>query len=246
MLRVRCRAVITNPYGSHGLLQNMQQPLFFAGSAYPKAPSHRSGGIPHPKPPWPLWGWFGEAKPGGFRRQSLRNFLPIPSSLFTKKPSPFHTGLYLRKVPTVNPSVTASPCQLPLTREPLGCSDEAPLAIVGVVWQNQTGGIPRVAGFHIGLYFEEVSAVESLSHAFAVPAPFHKGALRAVPADNFAPGFWGIVTSLPRPVSLLRHLSEQRTKAPRAIGGWFGEAKPGGFRGWQVSTWVCTLKKYLL
>ena len=33
------------------------------------------------------------AEAGGFRRQSLRNFLPIPSSLFTKKPSPFHMGL---------------------------------------------------------------------------------------------------------------------------------------------------------
>ena len=89
-------------------------------------------------------------------------------------------------------------------------------------------GDKRVAGFHIGLYFEEVSAVESLSHGFAVPAPFHKGALRAVPADNSAPGLLGIVTSLTRPVSLLRHLSEQRTKAPLAKGGWFGEAKPGG------------------
>ncbi len=48
------------------------------------------------------------------------DFFPIPSSLFPKKPSPFHIGLYLRKVPTVNPSVAAAPCQLPLTREPLG------------------------------------------------------------------------------------------------------------------------------
>ena len=77
---------------------------------------------------------------------------------------------------------------------------KAPLAIVGVVWRSQTGGIPRVAGFHIGLYFEEVPAVESLSHGFAVPAPFDKGA-------------FGV-----------------RTKAPLAKGGWFGEAKPGGFR----------------
>ena len=52
-------------------------------------------------------------------------------------------GLYFQEVPPVNPSVTATPCQLPLAREPLGCSDEAPLAIVGVVWQSQTGGIPQ-------------------------------------------------------------------------------------------------------
>src|SRR5699024_10251366 len=65
-------------------------------------------------------GWFGEAKPGGFPRVAG-----------------FHIGLYLRKVPTVNPSVTAAPCQLPLAREPLGCSDEAPLAKGGCL------GLPR-------------------------------------------------------------------------------------------------------
>ena len=37
-----------------------------------------------PKPPWSLWGWFGEAKPGGFRRLAG-----------------FHIGLYDRKVPAV-------------------------------------------------------------------------------------------------------------------------------------------------
>ena len=70
------------------------------------------------KPPWPLWGCLGTAEAGGFRRQSLRNFLPIPSSLFPKKPSPFHMGSYFGKVPPVNPSVTPPACQLPLAREP--------------------------------------------------------------------------------------------------------------------------------
>ena len=32
----------------------------------------------------------------------------------------------------------------------------------------------------------ESANCESLSHGYAVPAPFGKGALRAVPADNFA------------------------------------------------------------
>ena len=66
-----------------------------------------------PKPPGPLRGCLGTAEAGGFRRQSLRNFLPIPSSLFTKKPSPFHIGWYFEEVPTVNPSVTPVACQLP-------------------------------------------------------------------------------------------------------------------------------------
>ena len=42
------------------------------------------------------------AKPGGF-----------PSV------AGFHMGLYFQEVPAVNPSVTATPCQLPLAREPL-------------------------------------------------------------------------------------------------------------------------------
>ena len=40
--------------------------------------------------------------------------------------------------------------------------------------------------FHIGFLKKESACCESLSHASGVPAPFHKGALRAVPADNFA------------------------------------------------------------
>src|SRR5699024_8287389 len=103
------------------------------------------GGLP--KAPLAKGGCLGNAEAGGFRRQSLRNFLPIPSSLFPKKPSPFHTGLYFGGVPTVNPSVTAAPCQLPLAREPLGCSDEAPLAIVGVPRQRRGGGIPQACRF---------------------------------------------------------------------------------------------------
>ena len=71
------------------------------------------------KAPLAKGGCLGTAEAGGFRRQSLRNFLPIPSSLFPKKPSPFHMGLCFQKVPAVNPSVTAAPCQLPLAREPL-------------------------------------------------------------------------------------------------------------------------------
>ena len=76
-------------------------------------------------------------------------------------------------------------------------------------------------------------------------------ALRRVAADNFAPGWWVVVTSLTRPVSAAcppnfplfpLHYSlkmpgivpavemDAQTKAPLAKGGWFGEAKPGGFR----------------
>ena len=48
-------------------------------------------------------GCLGNAEAGGFPRLAG-----------------FHIGLYFEKVPAVNPSVTATPCQLPLAREPLG------------------------------------------------------------------------------------------------------------------------------
>ena len=81
----------------------------------------RTGVFCRPKPPWPLWGCLGTAEAGGFPRQSLRNFLPIPSSLFPKKPSPFHMGLYFQKVPTVNPSVTAYAVPAPFDKGAFGC-----------------------------------------------------------------------------------------------------------------------------
>ena len=137
------------------------------------------------KAPLVKGGCLGTAEAGGFRRQSLRNFLPIPSSLFTKKPSPFHMGWYFGKAPTVNPSV-----------------------------KNQR----------------------------FLTAPFSKGALRPVAADNAHGGFLRIVASLTRPVSaacrrtyslFTLHYSlnppgivtavvvDPQTNAPLAKGGWF-------------------------
>src|SRR5699024_1707676 len=82
-----------------------------------------------PKPPWPLWGWFGEAKPGGFPRLAG-----------------FHIGLYFQEVPPVNPSVTATPCQLPFTREPfyVRCRYKKPeggsLPVLGLCVQGLDSG----------------------------------------------------------------------------------------------------------
>jgi hypothetical protein len=67
---------------------------------------------------------------------------------------------------------------------------KAPLAKGGwfCLWQNR--GDKRLAGFHIGLYFQIVPAVQSLSHGFAVPAPFDKGAAggarRQFPTEIFS------------------------------------------------------------
>ena len=96
--------------------------------------------------------------------------------------------LWELEVPTVNPSVTATPCQLPLAREPLGCIDQSPPGHCGGASACRGGGIPwpkprtsslfpkKPSPFHMGLYLWEVPAVESLSHGCAVPAPFGKGA----------------------------------------------------------------------
>ena len=74
---------------------------------------------------------------------------------------------------------------------------------------------------------------------------------RAVPADNAHDSLQQIVTSLPRPPGcprwqcarqpsanryfpappgIVTGLKNAQTKAPLVKGGWFGEAKPGGFR----------------
>ena len=67
----------------------------------------------------------------------------IHSSLFTKKLSLFHIGWYFEEVPTVNPSVTPPACQLPLAREPLGCTDQSPPCQRGVPRLAEAGGFPR-------------------------------------------------------------------------------------------------------
>ena len=107
------------------------------------------------------------AKPGGFRRLAG-----------------FHIGLYFWEsaccgIPQSRrrPPGAPRPCQLPLTREPLGCSDEAPLAKGGCLGSAEAGGFHRVAVFHIGLYFQEVPTVNpSVKNQRFLPAPFSKGA----------------------------------------------------------------------
>ena len=64
---------------------------------------------------------------------------------------------------------------------------KAPLAKGGCLGTAEAGGFRRLAGFHIGLYFEKVPAVNpSVKNQRFLPAPFRKGALRPVAADNFA------------------------------------------------------------
>ena len=58
------------------------------------------------KAPLVKGGCLGTAEAGGFRRLAG-----------------VHIGLFYRKVPAVNPSVTPSACQLPFAREPVGSAD---------------------------------------------------------------------------------------------------------------------------
>ena len=85
-----------------------------------------------------------------------------------------------------------------------------------------------------------------------LPAPFHKGASGVPPVSMRTVAFCDSLLPLQCPVSaacrrtfslFTLHYSlkkpglataveiEAQTKAPLAKGGWFGEAKPGGFRG---------------
>ena len=101
-----------------------------------------------------------------------------------KRLAGFHMGLFFQEVPTVNPSVTATPCQLPLAREP-----------------------------------------------------------RAVPADNFA-RWLSANRYFPDPPGIVSAVVvEAQTKAPLAKGGCLGLPRRGDSAGWQVSTWVCSIGK---
>ena len=71
------------------------------------------------------------------------------------------------------------------------------------------GGFPRVAGFHIGWCFCESPHCESLSHGFAVPAPFSKGAfLCPVSFYGAIPGFYRLsIDSVGRKQSQTRRVN---------------------------------------
>ena len=77
---------------------------------------------------------------------------------------------------------------------------------------------------HMGLCLGEVPAVKSLSHGDAVPAPFGKGALRAVPAANFA-RWLSTIRYFPDPPGIVT-----------AVRGW--ESIPGK-KGTMPAAWGC-------
>ena len=91
-------------------------------------------------------------------------------------------------------------------------------------------GDKRLAGFHIGWCFCESPHCESLSHGFAVPAPFSKGALRAVPAANAHGNLQRIVTAPPVPGNVTAVVVEAPHQSPPCQRGVvLPPAKPGGF-----------------
>ena len=115
-------------------------------------------------------------------------------------------------------------------------------------------GDKRPSGFHMGSYFGKVPPVESLSQKSEIFASsLSQGSLRAVPADNFGGEspltmrtgiFCESLLPLQCPVSLLRWrwICRPKPPLPKVV---LPLAKPGGFRGSQVSTWVCAFGKCL-
>ena len=61
------------------------------------------------------------------------------------------------------------------------------------------GGIPQAGRFPHRFVLSRSTSCESLSHGYAVPAPFGKGALRRAAADNAHGSFQRIVTAPPVP-----------------------------------------------
>ena len=151
------------------------------------------------------------------------NLLHIPSSLFPKKARYRSYGAWLgadnhQQVPAHPQAVSLAPagslrhlrCQLP------------PGGSYGVhTFPHRTFAICKVPTVN-----------PSGKNQRFLPAPFNKGALRAVPAANFAPSWSVIVLALTRPVSLLRwklgcrySLSSTNPKANRQLSSrWLPQA----------------------
>ena len=76
-----------------------------------------------------------------------------------------HAGVPPVAMRTIAFCVSLLPLQCPVSL-PGGnrSANRSPPCQRGVVWRSQTGGIPKFAGFHMGLCFWKVPAVESLRH----------------------------------------------------------------------------------
>ena len=89
--------------------------------------------------------------------------------------------------------------------------------------------------------------MESLSQKSKIFASsLVKGSLRRAAGVNAHGSLLRIVASLTRPVSLLRCSRCTDQSPPCQRGVVLPLAKPGGFRGGQISTWVCAFGKCLL
>ena len=116
--------------------------------------------VPH-QSPLAKGGCLGTAEAGGFPRLAG-----------------FHIGLYFQEVPPVNPSVTATPCQLPLAREPF-CARYRYFA-EGLVSYLPPGGSYGVRTFPHWISEKSKCLLwnPSVKNQRFLPAPFHKGAFR--------------------------------------------------------------------
>ena len=137
-----------------------------------------------PKPPWPLWGWFGDSQTGG-----------IPQC------GRFPHGFVLSRSTSCESLSHGYAVPAPFGKGAFGVQRRSPPGHCGGASACRGGGIPQGGRFPHRFVLTESANCESLSHGCAVPAPFGKGALRAVPADNAHGSFLLLVTSLTRPVS---------------------------------------------
>ena len=122
-------------------------------------------------------------------------------------------GWYFGKAPTVNPSVTAAPCQLPQAGSLWGAQTKAPLAkggCLGLPRRGDSAGkatdffpIPsslfpkKPSPFHMGSYFGKAPTVNpSVKNQRFLPAPFGKGAFGV--QRRSPPGHCGGASATPR------------------------------------------------
>ena len=108
---------------------------------------------------------------------------------------------------------------------------KAPLAIVGVPRHRRGGGIPQAGRFPHRFVLSRSTSCESLSHGYAVPAPFGKGAF-------FAPGIVTAVQDWASTISSRYHpICKQSACRPLAPSVTCGDSSlPEGAVGCCVST----------
>ena len=126
-----------------------------------------------------------------------------------KRPAGFHIGYCFQKVPAVNPSVTAAPCQLPFAREPFYARYRSMVRYRAFLSSQSTTWAQRTSKSHKPKRGQGVESTTPSQSEGSIPVGSTRGFLRG---NNSS----GSELFPLKPASLLPFLPEQERKAPLA------------------------------